>query len=77
MIHRSDNGKTAWKVLHEEVIYGGVCNFGFATKFSDAVDALVTANCNTQQIEMFFQHIGINVYEEHVQLYLSRGITKI
>jgi hypothetical protein len=78
ILHTHKNNNIAWTMLPSEVIYenGRVVNFQFTTKFSHAVDALVAVGMSTQQIESFFQTLGMNVYEEHVQLYLSHKIKK-
>ena len=78
IIDTHKNNNIAWTMLPSEVIYGSgrVVNFEFTTKFSHAVDALVAIGMSTQQIENFFQTLGMNVYEEHVQLYLSHKIKK-
>ena len=72
------NKNVTWTMLPSEVIYkaGGINNFTFTTKFSNAIDALVAAGMSSVQIEDFFQTLGMNVYREDVNLYLKYGITK-
>lgn len=76
MVHTHENKHIAWTPLSSEVIYGGINNFAFTTKFSNAIDALVAAGMEAQQIENFFQNLGMNVYREHVQLYLNHGVNE-
>ena len=75
-IHEHKSKNIAWTPLSSEVIYGGIINFTFTTKFSDAIDALIAAGMSSVQIEDFFQTLGMNVYREDVNLYLKYGITK-
>ena len=78
ILHTHQNNNIAWTMLPSEVIYenGGVVNFEFTTKFSHAVDALVAIGMSAVQIEDFFQNLGVNVYREHVQLYLNHGVNE-
>lgn len=76
MAHTHENKHITWTPLSSEVIYGGIVNFEFTTKFSDAIDALVAAGTTILQIEEFFQNLGVNVYKDHVQLYLNHGVNE-
>lgn len=74
-IHKHDETNTQWFIRDKELIYGKLHNLQFTTTMSVTIDALVKTGCSTNQIYMFFQNIGINIYEDHIKLYLKYGIT--
>ena len=72
VIHKNKN--CAWFILPKENIYMGINNFQFTTKMSNNIDALVKVGCSVNQIYNYFQELGINIYEDHIKLYLKYGI---
>lgn len=68
------NGETSWFILHDRHIFCNLYDLQFTTKYSTTIDALVKAGCTTQQIYSYFQNIGINVYEDHIKIYIKNGI---
>lgn len=73
--HDFQNKSTAWSILNNEHIYGNIYNFQITSKYSKMIDSLVSAGCTTSQIYLFFQNLGMNVYEDQIVLYLKYGIT--
>ena len=68
------NGKASWFILDDQHIFSNLYDMQFTTQYSTTIDAMTSAGCTTQQIYSYFQNIGINIYEDHIKLYLKYGI---
>ena len=68
------NDESSWFILNDRPIFGKLYDIQFTTKYSTTIDAMTSAGCTTQQIYSYFQNIGINIYEDHIKLYLKYGI---
>ena len=68
------NDNTAWFILKDRHIFSNLYDMQFTTQLSTTIDAMTSAGCTVQQIYSYFQNIGINIYEDHIKLYINNGI---